>query len=311
VQFRAGSLGKGGFVKEERLDQHKQRDTSGAPRARCIAKLDRIQIVADTRRSHGLPEVNDFRTVRDTFVRQQTTARTYLRCRQLVNDKSGTWVYWQYAPQHAWLRDWKVTFIANDLEGLMPWDLLPVLKHCPGYCLVLIEIAFDFSPSTGVDAAFIKRHALFGKSRPRPDRGDGVLRYGSRHSDTLVRAYDKQAVRSFRAEVELHSSLLRSKQICKLKDIPRSAQLIVPSHFRMVVIHWQSVRRYLIERYRKAGTRAVDRAKTQAASIHAALGYLRSKQANNVHRFLQPIRENNLVREAAETWAIAFTGGGL
>jgi hypothetical protein len=112
---------------------------------------------------------------------------------------------------------------------------------------VLIEIAFDFSPSTGVDAAFIERHALFGKSRPRSDRGgDGVLRYGSQYSDTLVRAYEKPPVRSFRVEVELHSSLLRSNRVCKVKDIPRSAQLIVPGHFRMVVINWRSVRRYLM-----------------------------------------------------------------
>jgi hypothetical protein len=220
-------------------------------------------------------------------------------------------VYWQYARQHAWLRKWRVTFIANDLKGLLLEDLLPVLKYCRSYCLVLIEIAFDFSPSTGVDAAFIKRHALFGKSRPRPDWGDGVLRYGSRHSDTLVRAYDKPPVRSFRVEVELHSSLLRSNRVCKVKDIPKSAQLIVPSHFRMVVINWRSVRRYLIGRFPEAGTPALNRTKSQAASIHAALGYLRRKKANNVHRFLQPIKGNNLVREAAETWAMTFTGSGL
>jgi hypothetical protein len=287
---------------------HDHRHTQNNRTPGCIVKLDRIQIVADTRRTSGLPHIDDFRTVRDTFVHQQTTARTYLRCRQLVNDKSGTRVYWQYAPQHAWLRKWKVTFIADDRRGLMPQDLQPVLKYCPGYCLVLIEVAFDFSPSTGVDAAFIKRHALFGKSRPRPDRGDGVLRYGSRHSDALVRAYSKPAVKSFRVEVELHSGLLRSKQICKLKDIPRSPQLIVPNHFRMVAIHWQSVRRYLVRRFRKAGVPALYRAKAEAASIHAALGYLRSKQANNVHRFLQALGENHLVREAAKTWAMTFHG---
>jgi hypothetical protein len=75
-EFRAGSLGKVDFVKGERLDQQEQRDTSGAPRARCIPKLDRIQIVADAQRSHGLPHLNDFRTVRDTFVRQLDELRT-------------------------------------------------------------------------------------------------------------------------------------------------------------------------------------------------------------------------------------------
>ena len=31
----------------------------------------------------------------------------------------------------------------------MPRDLLPVFEYCHGYYLVLIEIAFDFSPCTG------------------------------------------------------------------------------------------------------------------------------------------------------------------
>jgi hypothetical protein len=277
---------------------------------KCVAKIDRIGIVADTGRKRGLPDIDDFRVVRDTRVRQQTTARTYLRCRHLVNDKSGAKAFWQYDPQHAWLPTWKVRLIGDDRDGLMLPDILRVLSYCGDYRLMLVEIAFDFGLATGVDARFIRRHALFGKSHPRSDRGGGdQLRYGGRYSDVLVRAYAKAAVRAFRVEIELHSRPLRINQIRKLEDVSNCARVIVPNHFKMVVIRWPQLRRYLVNRFREAGIRMLEAAKSRSTSIHDALGYLRGNQVNNVHRFLQPIGKNHLVRDAAEAWATKLRGG--
>jgi hypothetical protein len=276
----------------------------------CVVKLDRVQIVSD---SQGKPpELEGFRTAKDRYVRQQTSIRTYLRCRELVNDHTGVTIGWQYAPQHRFLRGSKVTFVGDDQKGVRAYDLQPALNESQDYSLLLTELAFDFEQKTGITIQFIERHALFGKSRPRLDRGgDDQLRYGGRRSDKLIRVYPKRAIGGVRVELELHSRLLRLGSIRKLNDLSRAADVIIPGHFQFVHIRWDSLQRHLVERFRAVGVRILEEAKLKAASIYSVLAYLREQRVNNVHRFLVPMAENQLVREAADKWAVEFAGGVL
>jgi len=136
-------------------------------RAICRVRLDRMQLLAGVPARRKPPALEGFALVRDSFVRCQTTTSTYLRCRQFKSLTNDTKVYWQYDPQKAWLKGWKVTVVADDRTGLSRGEIEQVLGHCRSYQFLTVEIAIDFSPSTGVNKQFIRRHAVFGKSRRR------------------------------------------------------------------------------------------------------------------------------------------------
>jgi hypothetical protein len=65
----------------------------------------------------------------------------------LTND---TKIYWQYKRQKGWLKPWKITMVADDKTGLSRDEMERVLRHCRSYQCLTVEIAIDFSSSTGV-----------------------------------------------------------------------------------------------------------------------------------------------------------------
>src|ERR1035438_4685734 len=93
--------------------------------SQCTARIDRIRISAH-HQTLGTPPPfpKPFHIVRDCLVRQQTSTRTYRRCREIVNEKTGTRLFWQYAAAHAWLAPWRITFVADDRGSLPPADVL-------------------------------------------------------------------------------------------------------------------------------------------------------------------------------------------
>ena len=94
----------------------------------CQLKVDRLRMVASSTTT-AVPAVEGFRTVKDHFVPQQTSVRTYLRCRELFRPATGTSIFWQYFPQHSFLPTWRVTAIANDFTGLKYGDLQRLLQN--------------------------------------------------------------------------------------------------------------------------------------------------------------------------------------
>jgi len=111
--------------------------------------------------------LDGFKVIRDSFVRCQTTVATYARCRQYQSIANDTKVYWQYGRLKGWLKPWKITIVGDDKSGLSYGEIESVLNHCPDYCFQIVEIAVDFSPSTGINNRFIRQHAVFGKSHYR------------------------------------------------------------------------------------------------------------------------------------------------
>jgi hypothetical protein len=136
--------------------------------AGIIVRLDRVQLVSNARQDNSPPEsISGFVRTRDSFIRRQTTTGTYARRREYRSLKNGAEIFWQYRPLNPWLMPWKITIVPDDVSGLSRDEIERVLKYCKGYRLLLIEVAIDFSPSTGVNKQFIRRHATFGKSHRR------------------------------------------------------------------------------------------------------------------------------------------------
>src|SRR6266478_5655141 len=127
-------------------------------------RLDRVQLVSWAPQGRKPPELKGFAIGWDSFVRRQTTTSTYARCREYKSLANGAKIYWQYCRQKGWLKEWKITIIADDERGLCRDEIENVLSHCRFYRFLLVELAIDFHPSIGVNRRFVRRHAVFGKS---------------------------------------------------------------------------------------------------------------------------------------------------
>jgi hypothetical protein len=279
-------------------------------------RLDRLIVVSWSKPGWKLPSIPGFKVVRDIRVRPQGESPRYERVRELLSLTSATRVSWQYRRRRGWLKEWRITIYGDYLSGITPMELLPILKRCRHAWLVLVELAMDFPPTSGVDRAFVKRHGVFGKSRRRTDRGGpGQLRYGSRKSAKLVRAYWKAEVSAFRVEVELHSRLLSRgrrerarKTSDELKnDVATAPYLLLPKHVCFMRFRWRALRCYLTRRFGKRGSKMFDDARATAAiSLRAAARLLRTSGVNNVHRFLVPMRINDAIDDALTQWSLDF-----
>jgi hypothetical protein len=278
--------------------------------SRCTARIDRIRISAHNETNGAPPQFPaPFRIVRDCLVRQQTSTRTYRRCREIVNEKTGTRLFWQYAAARSWLAPWRITFVGDDQRDIPLDDVLTTIAQCKDHNLLLVELAFDFTKSSGVNQDFILRHAIFGKSRPRPDRGgNGQLRYGSRASATMVRAYQKPEINRYRVEPELHSQFLRSHGLREIRQLKGLGRVLLPSRFRLVELDWDALDKHLFRRLGAGGKQVLASAHVKSKSIHAACQYLRHQGVFNVHRFLNPLPEDAFLQEALTAWTTAFEG---
>lgn len=279
----------------------------------CTVRLDRVQFVCRPQvGTPRLPTIAELRVLRDSFVRCQTTAPTYARCRQLESLNSGTKVYWQYQRRRAWLMPWRITFVGNDHTGLTAEDIDPVLVQGRQSRLLLMELALDFDASSGVDESFVMRHGLFGKSRYVSNRGGPeALRYGSRKSAKLVRCYAKSELSVFRVELELHGSLLRENQVSI--ELPNTLLNIVwglvPEHVRFIRFDWRRLRRHLRKKLGKRSGLVFRHAKRRAWSIQQVGRYLRRHGIANVHRFYRPLAINAVIQGALDRWAKGFRRG--
>jgi hypothetical protein len=79
---------------------------------------------------------------------------------------NNTKVFWYYERRRGWVKRWKVTMVADDERGLRAEDVHLAMRHCRFLRIVLVELALDFAPSV-VNHDFVRRHAIFGKSRRR------------------------------------------------------------------------------------------------------------------------------------------------
>jgi hypothetical protein len=268
-------------------------------------QLDRVQISSSAPTGQKPPLLKGYVIVRDCFVRCQTTTTTYGRCRHYNSLTNNSKIYWQYMRQKGWLKPWKITIVADDKTGLSRDEIERVLRHCRSYQFLTVEIAIDFSPSTGVNKQYIRRHAVFGKSRRRAAKRNR-LRYGSRKSDKLVRCYEKVELGAYRVEPEVHSGLLRRNSISVLGDLVRLPELLCPKHFNLVDFDWDRLRRHLANKMRSSSDGVLAGARRRRTSILRLQRYLRRRGVFNTHRFLVQRTMNKDVTRALNQWAQKF-----
>jgi hypothetical protein len=142
--------------------------TSATSTHQIWVTLDRVQLVSGAPPSHKPPlDLEGFAICRDTFVRCQTTASTYARSREYRSLEGDTKINWQYCRQKGWLAPWKISIAPDDKQGLTRDLLERVLRHCCDYRFITVEVAINFSSSSGINRRFVLRHGVFGKSRKR------------------------------------------------------------------------------------------------------------------------------------------------
>jgi hypothetical protein len=253
------------------------------------------------------PEIPDLRRVRDTLVRSQTTVDTYARVCEYVNRITGTRIFIQYQPQLPGLSPFKLTIIPDDRETLSRDEILQVVQPFYKYRFLTLEIALDFDLESGVDLSFVRRHGVFGKSRPNTSRLFVFsAQYGDRKGDKLVRCYRKLELNVFRVELELHSALLRRNRIAHLADFWRLSDLLFPNHIRFVRINWAALTKHLSRRGLDA-TQIIQRAKSENGSLHATMEFLRTNVGvYNVHRFLRTTSPSSNICKGLKSWSRRF-----
>jgi hypothetical protein len=140
------------------------------PKLSVYVRLDRVQLVSWASPQHRPPQLEGYKLIRDSFVRCQTTTATYARSRQYQSITNDTKIFWQYNRLRGWLTPWKITIVGDDKKGLSYEEITNVLKHCRYYRFLVVELAFDFCSSSGINRRFVRQHAVFGKSRRRANK---------------------------------------------------------------------------------------------------------------------------------------------
>ena len=274
----------------------------------CNALLDRVTITG-TGSSTPPKEIPGFKMSRDFRPRLRGKIGTYERVRVFCSTSNSARLSLQYKPLLPWLRPLRFTLVADDQDGITPDQVEAVIAQCASHKLTMVELAFDFGRGSVVDRRFVLRHTKFGKSQRRTDRGRGRnLRYGSRQAPKLVRAYDKDAVDSYRIELEVHSPLLRKYRISTGFELGRLAWMLVPAHFQFVGFRWDKLRAYLAKKFgQQEGDNIFGEARQRAdSSLQAATRFLSECGVPNPHRFQSPLRLNLRLQKAIECWVKKF-----
>jgi hypothetical protein len=200
----------------------------------------------------------------------------------------------------------KIMMIAEDQQGLRFADVCAVLELLPDVRVGLVELAWDFSPDSGVDGAFIRKHALFGKSRRRRVAEiRGYDSWGSRRGrQKFVHSYDKPEVRAQRLEIQVLAGLLEKLGVSDIFDFQHLTKLL-PDHVVFAKFDEQSV----IARLRNNGFSAtgtihlLQKLDDHSDDLYAQCNVLhRFARMTNIRRAMLPLLENKLLEEALRDW---------
>ena len=275
----------------------------------CQVQLDRV-VLAACADSAQLPDFPGFARRSDRFVRPQTPITTYRRAASYECERTGTRIYLQHSPAPPWLSPIKLSIIANDATGLRYGELSGIVRRLRASRLLSAEFAFDFSRESPVGRAFILKHAVFGRSQLARSRTHPYLRFGGRKSEKLVRVYDKQNIRRFRVELELHSSFFRRYEIESLDQFFRLSSVLFPSHFRFVRLDWTKLNSRL-EQIGRPLNELIRELEIRRPSITQLCSYLRRElKLANAHRFLQPLAINTLLGASFDHWLSTWESAG-
>lgn len=163
-------------------------------RPQCEAGLDRLVVTASGIAEDLILKLPGFRRVKKHFLRPKHPKHflTYSRKTTFESTTSIRQMIVLSERRMRRLAYCKVTLIAGDETGLLREDVLSVLGLLPDARVAMVELAFDFGTGSGVTGAYVRRHALFGKSRPKNVASiRGYDSWGTRKGAKFVRSYYK------------------------------------------------------------------------------------------------------------------------
>jgi len=275
----------------------------------CECRLDRLEVTASEMDESLVLAIPGFRQGRNHYLRRKNPKDflPYGRRTEYMTNGSISQVVVLSEPSISHIAPCKVTLIARDEVGLEPKDVLSVLELLPGAKVVLVEIAFDFGYSAGVDGAWVRSHSLFGKARRNQV---GIRRgwdaWGSRRGAKFVRSYYKKELKIHRLELQLNRKFLRCFGIKDIFDFRRLMSILPVNHLLFAEIdnakllhhlrmggHWGSEFWQILERVADGSGDLL----LQCAVLRKRGGL------KNVRRVLIPLEENHLIVNALQKWA--------
>jgi hypothetical protein len=196
----------------------------------------------------------------------------------------------------------RLTFIADDVDGLLSAQLFSVLEVTPDFYMTMVELAFDFTD--GLTREIVRREALFGKCRPIQSVG-GTDYWGTRKGMKRVQCYFKQDVHAFRVELEMHARFLKHYKIRNPFDFHKFIKILPMRHIRFGRFSdLKLVRRMnhmgLTARQQQEALRMVRGA---PGLLWGTLNYLRHEwEMDNTLRLLDDSPRNEAVIDALKAW---------
>ena len=277
----------------------------------CVGKLDRLKLTTSAVPTNALLEIPDFRMGKQYSAprRKPDDFVGYKRIARIWGAGSIQEIVVKYDKQAAWLAPCRLEISPHDTDGLHPDDVRGVLEILPDFQIVDLELAFDFPDNSSVDIAFVERHGLFGKSRPRViGKLPTYSSYGRPVGSKSVKSYFKPPWH--RVEFGFHRRDLQRFGIKDIFDFPKLVD-IVPRH----IFFGRLDKKLLVARLRRGGVRrkkirAILRdVSTLRRNLASQLAYLRrTVHLANTRRLVQPIEEmNQVVRVALQMWAAEWS----
>lgn len=190
-------------------------------------------------------------------------------------------------------------------------DLKSVLGLLRTYKLNKVEVAFDFPIGSIIDLQFLQKYGLFGKTPPRYLAVNPVHdSWGGRKAMKFVRLYARLENDTVRAELEVHSRMLRQHGINTPEDFPQLIELLVRKHILFTRLNKEKLVKHLRRKEFTEGRikSILQQVRDKDECLWDAKRYLSKRvKLKNIHRHLAHLSEvNQIVREAAERWVVEW-----
>jgi hypothetical protein len=288
-----------------------RRQTKNPDDAECLIRLDRAQGMCDQDPTYLLMGVAGFHGGASRPLRRPMNGafQPYGRAQWFHSLRSEAKFVIESERRERFLSPYRLTFVADDSTGLLPREVFSALEVVPNFQLTMAEVAIDFPE--GMDRDKVRRHGLFGKSRPAPSV-EGTDYWGTRKGAKLVRCYFKHQIQAFRVELEMRPRFLKYHGVRDVFGFHKLATILPSRHIHFGTLNEQK----LISRLKRMGLSA--RREREVLRVVAAmdgdlwpiLNYLRNDvQMANTKRLVDPMPVNQIIADALGEWARMWPKG--
>jgi len=200
---------------------------------KCVALLHRLEFTAPQIAEDQILGIKGFHRRGKRLIKRKRAASflSHRRLTKFVTDGSIREMTVLSEPRYPHIAGCKMTMLARGKSRLQPTDVMAVLELIPQTKIVRMELAFDFGFGSGVDGAWVRAHALFGKSRRN---WAASLRcwdsWGTRKGAKYVRSYFEKGMAAHRVELQLNPKFLRQHGIGEIFDFHRLLKVLPRAH---------------------------------------------------------------------------------